>query len=63
MIKKDLVAIDRIVQKIVHSCEGGELEVEARPQTNTRRSEGCEYKVQGVLHLLPSNHFSFFSGL
>ena len=47
MIKKDLVAIDRIVKKIVHSCEGGELgeETGLRPQNSGRRAEGCEYKV------------------
>ena len=47
VIKKDLVAIDRIVKKIVHSCEGGELgeETGLRPQNSARRAEGCEYKV------------------
>ena len=49
VIKKDLVAIDRIVKKIVNSCEteGDEEHSGLRPQgRGNRTSDQCEYKVQ-----------------
>ena len=48
VIKKDLVAIDRIVKKIVNSCEteGDEEQSGLRPQgRGNRTSDQCEYKV------------------
>ena len=48
VIKKDLVAIDRIVKKIVNSCEteGDEEHSGLRPQgRGNRTSDQCEYKV------------------
>jgi len=47
VIKKDLVAIDRIVKKIVNSCEteGEEKHSGLRPQgRGNRTSDQCEYK-------------------
>ena len=45
MIKKDLVAIDRIVKKIVRTCETGEVLVEEEGGRGRQgKADNCEYK-------------------
>lgn len=45
MIKKDLVAIDRIVKKIVRTCETGDVLVEEEGgRARQGKGDNCEYK-------------------
>ena len=44
MIKKDLVAIDRIVKKIVRTCETGDVLVEEEEGGRGRQAKGDNYK-------------------
>ena len=48
MIKKDLVAIDRIVKKIVRTCETGEVLVEEDAGVRARQAKGEDCRWDGA---------------